>query len=148
MNKRIGFKGKLIEEPEIRAGFIGCGSHSFRNIYPTFQFAPVKLVAVCDLDLEKAEAYRIEFGGERAYANHVEMLEKEQLDAVFIVTGYNAQGRPLYPNLAIDCLTAGVHVWIEKPPAASCYEIERMMDAAERNSRTVGVGLKKNVLSG
>ncbi len=43
---RIDFKGKLVDEPEIRAGFVGAGSHSFRNLYPTFQFAPVKLAAV------------------------------------------------------------------------------------------------------
>ena len=45
MKQRINFHGKLADEPEIRAGFIGCGSHSFRNIYPTFQFAPVDLIA-------------------------------------------------------------------------------------------------------
>jgi len=47
---RIGFKGHFVDEAEIRAGFIGCGSHSFRNLYPVFQFAPVNLVTTCDLD--------------------------------------------------------------------------------------------------
>ena len=28
---RIGFHGNLVDEPEIRAGFIGCGSHAFRK---------------------------------------------------------------------------------------------------------------------
>ena len=54
---RISFRGKLVEGPRIRAGFIGCGSHSFRNIYPALQFAPVELVATCDLQLEKARAF-------------------------------------------------------------------------------------------
>ena len=49
MDKRIDFHGRVVDAPRIRAGFIGCGSHSFRNIYPTFQFAPVDLRAVCDL---------------------------------------------------------------------------------------------------
>lgn len=139
----ISFTGKLLDEPVIRAGFIGCGSHSFRNIYPTFQFAPVDLVAVCDLQLEKAQAFAKKFGAQKAYTDYYEMLAQEDLDAVFIVTGYDAQGRPLYPKLAVDCLASGRHVWIEKPPAASCAEIELMQSAARKAGKHLVVGLKK-----
>lgn len=140
---RIDFKGQLIDEPEIRAGFIGCGSHSFRNIYPTFQFAPVNLVATCDLDGDKARAFAAKFGARSAYTDYHEMLAQEELDAVFIVTGYDEQGRPLYPRMAVDCLQAGCHVWIEKPPAASCAEIEQMQTAAAAAGKNVVVGMKK-----
>jgi len=140
---RINFHGRLVEEPEIRAGFIGCGSHSFRNIYPTFQFAPVNLAATCDLDIEKARAFAAKFGAEAAYADYREMLEREELDAIFIVVGYDATGRPLYPSIAVDCLNAGCHVWMEKPPAATCAEIEQMQQAAQASGNNVLVGLKK-----
>lgn len=140
---RINFSGRLSEEKEIKAGFIGCGSHSFRNIYPTFQFAPVNLAAVCDLQPEKAQAFAAKFGAKGAYSDYRKMLEEEDLDAVFIVTGYDSELRPLYPMIAVDCLNAGCHVWIEKPPAASCREIELMQNAAESNRKNVVVGLKK-----
>jgi len=140
---RIDFNGRLIDEPEIRVGFIGCGSHSFQNIYPTFQFAPVNLVATCDLDLAKAQAYARKFGATGAYSNHREMMEKEQLDAVFIVTGYDGAGRPFYPKLALEALEAGCHVWTEKPPASSCAEIETMQAASLAAGRNVQCGLKK-----
>ncbi len=140
---RIDFKGKLVDEPEIRAGFIGCGSHSFRNLYPTFQYAPVSLRATCDTDIGKARAFAAKFGAANAYADHHEMLAREDLDAVFICTGYDQRGRPTYPALACDCLQAGRHVWIEKPPAASSADVERMQAAARRADRVVGVGLKK-----
>jgi predicted dehydrogenase len=140
---RITFTGKLADEREIRAGFIGCGSHSFRNLFPTFQFAPVKLVSTCDLDGEKAKAFAAKFGAEHSYSNHHEMLAKEDLDAIFICTGYDAAGRPLYPQLAVDCLKAGRHVWIEKPPAASCREIKQMQAVAAASGRNVLVGMKK-----
>lgn len=140
---RINFNGRLVDEKEIRAGFIGCGSHSARNIYPTFQFAPVDLQAVCDLSIDKAKAFAKKFGAQNAYSDYREMLEKEDLDAVFIVTGYDDKGRPLYPQLAIDCLNAGCHVWMEKPPAASVKEIEAIQHAAEKAGRNVVVGLKK-----
>jgi len=140
---RIDFRGKLVDEPEVRAAFLGCGSHAFRNIYPTFQFAPVKLVATCDLVLEKAQAFAARFGAAEAYSDHRRMLAEEKLDAVFIVTGYDPEGRPVYPRLAIDCLRAGCHVWIEKPPAASCAEIEAMQAAARAAGKQVLVGMKK-----
>jgi predicted dehydrogenase len=140
---RIGFHGRLNDEPRIRAGFIGCGSHSFRNIYPALQFAPVELVATCDLDEQRAAAFARQFGAERHYTDHRRLLEEAELDAVFIVTNYDERGRPRYPALATDCLGAGCHVWIEKPPAASCAEIETMQQAAQKAGRHVMVGFKK-----
>jgi predicted dehydrogenase len=140
---RIDFHGRVVDEPRIRAGFIGCGSHAFRNIYPTFQFSPVELVATCDLDIARARAFANQFGAENAYDDHRKMLAAEQLDAVFIVTGYDAHGRPLYPALACDALAAGRHVWIEKPPAASCADIEKMQAAERAAGRFVQCGLKK-----
>ena len=139
----INFHGRLVDEPEIRAGFIGCGSHSFRNLYPCFQFAPVNLVSVCDLDLGKAEAFAAKFGANSAYSDYRRMLADEELDAVFICAGYDERGRPLYPRLAVDSLAAGLHVWTEKPPAASCDEIAQMQRAAEEAGKNVVVGMKK-----
>ena len=140
---RIGFRAEIEDKPEIRAGFIGCGSHSFRNIYPTFQFAQVNLVAVCDLDIEKAKLFAAKFGAKCAYADYHEMLEKEELDAVFAVVGYDKSGRPLYPQIAIDCMRAGVHVWIEKPPAATCAEVAAMQAVERETGKQVAVGFKK-----
>jgi predicted dehydrogenase len=140
---RINSHGHLVDEREIRAGSIGCGSHSFRNIYPTFQFAPVKLVATCDLAIEKARAFASKFGAQNAYANYRQMIERDQLDAVFVVVGYDESGRPPYPDITVNCLNAGCHVWIEKPPAASCAEIEKMRAAADSNKKIVMVGFKK-----
>lgn len=140
---RIDSRGTVTDEPRIRAGFIGCGSHSFRNIFPTFQFAPVDLIAVCDLDIEKANAFAAQFAADSAYDDYEKMLAEEELDAVFVVTNYDDRGRPRYPEIASRCLAAGVHVWIEKPPAASCAEIERMQAAAAESGKHVLVGLKK-----
>jgi predicted dehydrogenase len=129
-------------ERRIKAGFIGCGGHSFRNIYPTFQYAPIDLVAVCDLNRERAETYRSLFGAERAYDNHLEMLEREDLEAVFVVTNYH-NARPRYPRLSIDIMNAGCHAWIEKPPASSVQEVQEMIQASQETGKFVLVGFKK-----
>jgi predicted dehydrogenase len=127
----------------LRVGVIGCGSHAFRNIYPALQFVPVDLVATCDLDRRRAEVFAGRFGAERSYSDHADMLAVEDLDAVFVVTSADERGRPRYPGFAVDALDAGCNVWIEKPPAATCTEIESMEAAAARNGRHVGVGFKK-----
>lgn len=140
---RINFHGRVVDEPCIRAGFIGCGSHSFRNLYPALQFAAVDLVATCDIDGDRAEAFAAAFGAEAAYADHSEMLARDDLDAVFICTGYDEDGRPRHARLAADCVSAGRHVWMEKPPAATTEELQRLKVAAEAAGCIVMVGLKK-----
>src|SRR5437868_11579453 len=91
------------EYPErLRAAFIGCGDHAYRNIYPCLQYAPVELVAVCDRREERAGHYARLFGAAAVYADHREMLAKERPQVVFIVTGYDADARPTYPPLAVD----------------------------------------------
>lgn len=128
---------------KIDVGFIGCGGHSFRNIYPAFQFAPINLIATCDLNLERAKNCAKIFGAERHYTDYHEMLEKERLDAVFIVTGYDSDGNPRYPKQAMDAMKVGCHVWMEKPPASSSAEIEDMIKVSQETKKFVLVGFKK-----
>lgn len=130
-------------EKKIKVCFIGAGGHSFRNVYPTFQYAPVDLVAICDTNAERAEAYARQFGAKAHYTNHHEMLEKEKPDAVFIVTSYHPDGRVQATDIALDALKAGVHVWMEKPTAASSEEIRQLIAASQENNRFVMSGLKK-----
>lgn len=141
----LGIAGEPLPEdaPRIRVGFIGCGSHAFRNVYPALQFAPVRLVATCDLDGERARRFARQFGADRWYTDHHRMLADESLDAVFIVTNYDEDGRPRFPALAMDALRAGVHAWIEKPPASSVAEIDAMAAVSTETNRFVMVGFKK-----
>lgn len=131
------------QENHARVGFIGCGGHSFRWIYPSLQFCPIDLVATCDRVGDRAARYARQFGAERSYADHREMLAKEELDAVLIVTSYDAEGRPTYPPLAIDSMRAGCHAWMEKPPAASAAEIEEMIEVSRETGKFAMVGFKK-----
>lgn len=127
----------------LRVCSIGCGGHAVRNVFPVFQHLPLQLEAVCDLDPLRAAATKSAFGAKRHYTDHQEMLAKEKPDAVFVVTGYDKQGRPLYPQLAVDAMQAGCHVWIEKPPAAETSQIELMMEASKKYGKLVMTGMKK-----
>jgi predicted dehydrogenase len=132
------------EYPErLRAAFIGCGDHAFRNLYPCLQYAPLELVAVCDRREERARQFARLFGAAAVYTDHQRLLEQERPQVVFIITGYDADARATYPPLAIDAMRAGAHAWIEKPPAASSTEIEAMIAAERETGRFTMVGFKK-----
>lgn len=130
-------------ERRLRTVFLGCGGHSYRNVLPCFRYAPIDLVAVCDRVEDRAAAFARQFGALRHYTEFPRMLAEERPEAVFIVTGYDAEGRPTYPPLAMEAMRAGAHVWIEKPPAASTAEVRQMMAAEAETGRFVMVGLKK-----
>lgn len=128
---------------KIRAGLVGCGGQAFRNILPAFHFAPVELVALADVCVDRAHAYAKQFGAGRVYQDYRLMLEHEQLDAVFFATGYDESWRPLYPAQAADAMRAGCHAWIEKPPADSVSAIEELRNISRECGRQVGVGFMK-----
>jgi len=130
-------------EQKIRIAFIGAGGHAFRNVYPTFQYAPVDLVAICDLDADRAIAYARQFGASTTYTNHHDMLAQERPDAVFIVTNYDETGKPRATRLALDALNAGCHVWMEKPTAASVADVRELIATSDRTGKFVLTGLKK-----
>ena len=123
-------------EKRISVALVGVGSHSIRNILPTLNFLPVRLLAVCDVNAELAKKTAVQYGC-NYYTSTAEMYRAEKaLEAVFIVVGPE-----LHPTLVIEALGAGLHVWVEKPVALIADEVERMLKA--RGDRIVVVGLKK-----
>lgn len=119
---------------------IGAGSHAYRNILPCLNFLPVRLRAVCDVRADVAEATANQYGA-MAYSSTSELYANEKLDAVFICVGpYH------HPVLACEAFDAGLHVWIEKPPAVRAHEIDEMI--ARRKDRVCTVGFKKAFMPG
>lgn len=130
-------------DKKVKVCFIGAGGHSFRNVYPTFQYAPIELLALCDKNEGKARDYARQFGAKNYYTNHHEMLEKERPDAVFIVTAYTPEGRVQATDIALDALKADTHVWMEKPTAATTEEIKELIVKSKEKNLQVMTGLKK-----
>lgn len=130
-------------ERRLRACFVGAGGHAYRNVYPALRYAPVDLVAVCDLDRGRAESVGRLFGAERAYDDHRAMFAEEKPEVVVIVTAYYPDGRVQATDIARDALAAGAHVWMEKPTAASFAEVDDLIAASRSAGRLVMTGMKK-----
>ncbi|MCG8926382.1 Gfo/Idh/MocA family protein [Lentzea sp. CC55] len=88
----------------------------------------VELVAVVDVDADRATAFAREWGVPRTHPTPTALLDAEDLDLVHVCT----PPRHHVP-LALDCLAAGVNVLVEKPPAMSLSEVDALI-AAERRS--------------
>lgn len=123
-------------EKKLKVAVIGVGSHAYRNLLPALNFLPVSLQAVCDRNGPLAKATAAQYGARGCYDNTAEMYRHEQLDAVFLCVS-----PLLHPELACEAFDAGLHVWMEKPPARRAAEVEEMI--RRRKDRIAVVGFKK-----
>ena len=123
-------------ETKLNVGIVGVGSHAYRNLLPALSYLPVSLRAVCDSNRRLAEATAAQYGAKGWYENAAEMYRNERLDAVFLCVSPQ-----LHPQLACQAFAAGLHVWMEKPPATRASQVEEMI--RHRKDRIAVVGFKK-----
>ncbi|MCB9151586.1 MAG: Gfo/Idh/MocA family oxidoreductase [Caldilineaceae bacterium] len=123
----------------LRAGFIGAGNRSQSAHYPNVQrLADVEMTAVCELDEARLDQVVEKYGFSHVYTNHQEMLAKVELDIVYCVMHERWLLQP-----ALDCLNAGKHIFIEKPPGANSQETQMLLDAAIANNVYAMVGYQR-----
>ncbi len=112
-----------------RVAFVGAGSHATSALYPHLHKVPdLELVAVCDLDRDKAERNARWFGGGKVYTDVAEMLSSEQLDGVYIC------GLPqMMCEVGKQVLMAGLPIFVEKPSGIDVPEARKLAQVAEDN---------------
>ena len=123
-------------DQRLRIGIVGIGSHAYRNILPALHYLPVSLVALCDLNAPLLRRTAAEYGDVATFTRAATMYERTALDAVLLCAGPGQ-----HPTLAIEALEAGLHVWMEKPPAMRAAEVSAIL--AARHERVCAVGFKK-----
>jgi len=125
----------------VRVGFIGAGSMANAVHYPSVVETPhAQLVAICDLNEERLHKTADRYGipKEHRYTDYRQMLEREDLDAVYVIM----PPMGLLP-IVLDCLKAGKHVFIEKPPGCNSDEAWAMAEEAERQKVKTCVGFNR-----
>ena len=96
---------------KVRIGMVGAGAVAARHVRTLLAMDGVEVAAVADPALERAGALAAEAGA-AVHPNHMELLEAERLDAVYICVPPFAHGPP---ELAV--LDAGLPMFVEKPVA-------------------------------
>jgi predicted dehydrogenase len=101
----------------------------------------VELTAICDLHEEKAQQAAERFHIAKTYVSYFEMLASEDLDAVYVLTQPDALFRA-----ARDCLTAGKHVFMEKPMGITAYQAQTLQALAQAQNRVLHVGFNRRFI--
>ena len=123
----------------LRAAFIGAGPRSRSAHYPNVaRLADVTMVSVCELDEERLDMVVEQYGFPSVYTRHQEMLERANPDIVYCVMNEQWALDPV-----LDCIRAGKHVFIEKPPGANVDEVRQIRDAAVAHNVWVQVGFQR-----
>jgi len=122
-------KGAPEEGPRIRVGIVGCGQMGRWHLDSYRANPRVEVVAFADTNLVNAERFALEAGG-KAYASVGEMVREARLDAASICTV-----PATHREIALELLSARVHVLCEKPLAVSAAEAEEMARKADEQKR-------------
>lgn len=121
----------------IRIGVIGGGAVAQVAHLPTLsRMKGVQVAAVCDSDGAKARAVAERFKVRDHFDDIEEVLKYEALDAMLISTPNH-----LHESHILAALSAGLHVFVEKPLAMTAASAAKIQKAAEKKGKVVMVGM-------
>ncbi|AYV57225.1 gfo/Idh/MocA family oxidoreductase [Leptospira kmetyi] len=111
----------------VKIGIIGCGRISGHHCRSIVQTEGVDLIAVCDLEIEKANAYQREFGA-KPYDNYHQMLiDNPEIDTVAIVTPSG-----MHYEHALDIISRyKKNIIVEKPTFMKPSQVKEVYTKAE-----------------
>jgi myo-inositol 2-dehydrogenase/D-chiro-inositol 1-dehydrogenase len=116
----------------VRVGLVGAGWIAREHRRVLDDAAGVELAAVCDTDLGRAAALA-DGTGARTYGDWRELLEREDLGALFVCTPPRSHREP-----AVAALRSGLPVYLEKPIARTPSDAADIVAAAAGTVCAVG----------
>lgn len=114
----------------LKVGVIGTGSIAALHLKAYADNPRVELVAVADMNLERAQAAAQLWGARNVYSDPAELLADAEVEAVSICTWNNS-----HAEFAMAAVKAGKHVLVEKPLSrtyAEAAELEAVVNAHDK----------------
>jgi predicted dehydrogenase len=116
----------------LRIGVVGAGWIATDHVFVLRKLGH-DVVAVCDIDVARAAEVAPE--GARTYTDWEELLDREELDAVWVSTP------PLHHRApAVAALENGVPVYLEKPIARTLEDARAIVETAEGTGVVCAIG--------
>lgn len=113
---------------KVRIGVVGLGNLGELHVrHLQHKIADSEVVAVCDVLESRVKEIQDKYEIPSGYTDYDEMLEKEKLDAVAIVTNVQT-----HKELIVKACRKRLHIFCEKPLSLipeECYEIEKAVEA-------------------
>ncbi len=133
----LGRDGNAPPSETVRVGVVGCGGRA-RFIRQGADVKGFRVVAACDCEPGRAEAFVADMSGGAKWGVYNDlrpMIEKENLDAVMLMTTTHARTR-----VTLVAMQMGMDVYIEKPMCLTIAEGRMQVRAARKFGRVTQVG--------
>ena len=124
------------QKQPVGIGMVGCGDLG-NMILPHFT-EPVTqeraiVVALCDIDRDKVEAARKQFGIARSYTDYNDFLADPAVELVLLLTPVQ-----VHATMAIKALQSGKHVYVQKAMTANLAEADALVEVARASGCKAG----------
>jgi predicted dehydrogenase len=116
-------------DPAVRLAMIGCGLiANAHGLAANRSETAVQFVACSSRSLTSAQSFADEYSCDKAYDNHLTLLQNETLDGVVI-----ASPPASHQQIILDCLDAGIkYILCEKPLTLTGDEARTVTEAANK----------------
>ena len=118
----------------IRIGVIGYGYWGPNLVRSFHEVGGCQVVAVSDTRAERRALVEARYPSVRATSDYRDLLNDATIDAMLIATPVHTH----FP-LALEAMTKGKHVWVEKPMTTTSEEGVRLIDEADRRGLVLHV---------
>ncbi|HJN51115.1 MAG: Gfo/Idh/MocA family oxidoreductase [Pseudomonadales bacterium] len=130
-----GATGKTAANDTVNVAAIGAGFMGGADIRSADR-AGAKIVALCDVDQERAAPVYRDFPNATRYTDFRRLLDSEtNIDAVIIATPDHS-----HATIAMAAMQRGKHVYCEKPLAHTMYETRMLTEAAREHGVATQLG--------
>lgn len=111
----------------VRIAQVGVGNQGSSDLHSIATAPQAKIVALCDVDQSYLEAAQRDFGEARGFRDYRKMLEDmaDDIDGVVVSTPDH-----MHVAIALAAMSAGKHVYLQKPLAHNLAELRRLRDVA------------------
>lgn len=123
---------------KLRVAVLGAGSHATNEFLPALAQTDVEFRGISSATGVRATALGKKYGFSFASADVAEVLADKQTDAVFILTRHDS-----HAELASAALSAGKHVFVEKPLAIDRVQLDTVSSAFVDDNQVLMVGFNR-----
>ncbi|MFT4416477.1 Gfo/Idh/MocA family protein [Fredinandcohnia humi] len=127
---------------KLKIGVIGTGSISELHFGSYAKNENADIVAVCDLNVERAQKKAQVYGAQYVYSDYRELLANPEIDAVSICTWNNS-----HAEISIAALKAGKNVLVEKPLCRTVEEALEVEKTVKETGKLLQVGFVRRYAS-
>lgn len=122
----LGLNGQTAPSNRLNIAGIGVGGMGGNNLKKCAETE--NIVSLCDVDANYAAHTFKEYPKAKVYTDYLEMLDKQKdIDAIVIATPDHT-----HAAIAMACMKAGKHVYVQKPMAYSVGEARALTEAARK----------------